>query len=67
MDGPRTDGWMGQGDKTPPGVPADLGYWMGYKICKAFYDRSTDKKAAVREILLFKDPKAFLDSSGFGR
>jgi hypothetical protein len=67
MDSARTDGWMGQGDKTPPGVPADLGYWMGYKICKAYYERSTDKRIAVREILLFKDPKAFLDASGYGR
>jgi len=67
MDSSRTDGWMGQGDRTPPGVPADLGYWMGYKICKAYYDRAADKRTAVREILRFKDPKAFLDASGYGR
>jgi hypothetical protein len=67
MDSSKTDAWMGQGDHTPPGIPADLGYWMGYKICKAYYERAPDKKAAVKEILLFKDPKAFLSASGYGR
>ena len=40
---------------------------MGYKISKAYYTNATDKKAAVKEILLFTDAKAFLASSGYGR
>ena len=65
MDSSRRDDWLYQGDRTPPGIPADLGYWMGYKISKAYYDRTADKKVAVREILLFTDAKAFLQASGY--
>ena len=67
MDSSKTDAWLFQGDRAPPGKPADLGYWMGYKISKAYYDRAADKRAAVKEILLFTDPKAFLAASGYGR
>jgi uncharacterized protein YjaZ len=67
MDSTNTSAWMYQGDRAPPGRPADLGYWMGYKISKAYYDRTADKRAAVKEILLFRDPKAFLAASGYGR
>lgn len=66
MDGSNTSSWLYQGDQTPPGVPADLGYWMGYKISKAYYDKLADKKAAVRGILLYTDAKAFLAASGYG-
>ena len=41
----------------------DLGYWVGYRIVKAYYQRSTDKRRAVREILAMTDPKAFLARS----
>ena len=30
---------------------ADLGYYMGYAICKAFYDNSPNKKTAIKEII----------------
>jgi hypothetical protein len=65
MDSSNTSNWLYQGDRAPPGVPADLGYWMGYKISKAYYDKAADKKAAVREILLYKDARAFLLASGY--
>jgi uncharacterized protein YjaZ len=65
MDSSRTDDWLGQGDRTAPGVPADLGYWMGYKISKAYYDKAANKQAAVREILLFTDANFFLRASGY--
>lgn len=66
-DSSNTSDWLYQGDRTPPGVPADLGYWMGYKISKAYYDKSADKKAAVRAILLYTDASAFLRASGYPR
>jgi hypothetical protein len=47
------------------GRPVDLGYWMGYKISEAYYKSATDKKQAVRDILLMKDCKAFLKSSRY--
>jgi hypothetical protein len=43
----------------------DLGYWVGYRICKAYYQRATDKRQALREILELSDPHAFLAKSGW--
>jgi len=43
----------------------DLGYWVGYRIAKAYYQRAADKQQAVREILEMSDPKAFLAKSGW--
>lgn len=65
MDSPNTSGWLGQGVNAAPGRPADLGYWMGYRISKAYYDRARDKRAAVKDILLFTDAKAFLAASQY--
>jgi predicted Zn-dependent protease DUF2268 len=43
----------------------DLGYWVGYRICKAYYQRASDKQQALREILELTDPHAFLAKSGW--
>lgn len=45
--------------------PGDLGYWVGYRIAKAYYRQAKDKRAAVREIIEVQDPKAFLAKSGW--
>ncbi|MBU0823659.1 MAG: DUF2268 domain-containing protein [Alphaproteobacteria bacterium] len=47
------------------GWPGDLGYWVGYRVAKAHYARSADKKAALREIIEMQDPAAFLAESGW--
>jgi hypothetical protein len=33
---------------------ADLGYFMGYTICKAYYNNAADKKKAIKEIIELK-------------
>ncbi|MBC6993310.1 hypothetical protein QWY85_19420 [Neolewinella lacunae] len=48
----------------------DLGYFVGYKICKAYYDKATDKKQAIKDIIemdVSSDEKAraFLIASGY--
>lgn len=45
--------------------PDDLGYWMGFKICQAYYRRAADKKKAVAGILNIQDFKSFLKASGY--
>jgi len=45
--------------------PADLGYYVGYRITKLYYERTTDKTAALRTILNVQDPPAFLAMSGY--
>ena len=47
------------------GAPTDLGYWVGYRITKAYYQHTSDKRQALREILGMTDPKAFLARSGW--
>jgi hypothetical protein len=45
--------------------PGDLGYWVGYRIVKSYYQHAPDKQVAFREILQMTDPKAFLAKSGW--
>jgi hypothetical protein len=45
--------------------PGDLGYWVGYRVAKAYYHRNPDKQAAIRAIIEMKDPDAFLAESGW--
>ena len=63
---------MGAGDRSgwlyggqPEGRPADIGYFIGYRIAQAYYDKSEDKQAAVREILQVNEFRAFLVESGY--
>ncbi|MFK8061445.1 MAG: DUF2268 domain-containing putative Zn-dependent protease [Polaribacter sp.] len=41
----------------------DLGYWIGYEICKSYYENKKDKKQAITEMLNIKDYKKFLKES----
>ncbi len=43
----------------------DLGYWVGYRIVKSYYQHAPDKRRALREIIEMTDPKAFLAKSGW--
>ncbi|QBA23604.1 hypothetical protein EU348_21465 [Chryseobacterium indologenes] len=45
--------------------PNDLGYWIGYKICEAYFNKQTDKHKAVHDILNIEDPFLLLKESGF--
>lgn len=50
---------------STPQAPGDLGYWVGYRIARAYYQHAVDKEAAFREILGLNDAKAFLAASGW--
>jgi hypothetical protein len=60
----RSHNWIANSDQETADKPADLGYWVGYQICKAYYDKSTDKARAVNDMLNIKDYKAFYEQSG---
>jgi Predicted Zn-dependent protease (DUF2268) len=47
--------------------PPDLGYYMGYKICQSFYEIAADKGAALKTIIAMKDPRRFIEQSGYAR
>ncbi len=60
--------WMYNGSDAA--TVADVGYYMGYAICKSFYNTMGDKQRAVAEIieLNYDDPLAvedFLEKSAF--
>ena len=62
MNTGSVDKWMFNGS-TVKDKPADLGYYIGYRITSEYYRRAKDKKQAVREILNIRDlPKFFADS-----
>jgi len=56
--------WVYHGPGTPE-KPGDLGYWVGYRIVKSYYQHATNKKAALSEIINVSDPHAFLARSGW--
>jgi len=51
-DAPGTDisHWLYNGLGSPD-KPGDLGYWVGYRIAKAYYANAADKKQAVSDLL----------------
>jgi len=63
----RSYNWIANSDKETADKPADIGYWVGYQICKAYYDKSNDKAKAVNDMLNIKDYKAFYEQSGANR
>jgi hypothetical protein len=43
----------------------DLGYWVGYRIVKSYYQHAADKRQALRDIIEITVPKSFLSKSGW--
>lgn len=64
MRGTDLSAWT---DNYRPGSdePYDLGYWVGYRIVKAYYQQADDKRKAVKRIIEMDDPEAFLEESGW--
>ena len=53
--------------KEPANRPPDLGYWIRYKIVQAYYQKSPDKHAAIKQILHIDNYKNFLKKSGYSK
>lgn len=64
MHGTELESWMF--DYRPGSdEPYDLGYWVGYRIVKAYYMQNDDKRAALARIIDMDDPETFLRESGW--
>jgi hypothetical protein len=50
MDGKDLSNWLYNGSCVQEGS-ADLDYFIGHQICKAYYQRATDKQLAVKQII----------------
>jgi hypothetical protein len=64
MDGTEFGKWFYNGDRSTD-RPANLGYWIGYKIAAAYYRRSSNKPQAVDELLHIRDFHDVLARSGY--
>jgi hypothetical protein len=64
MHGHDYQGWLYEG-RYAWGRPADLGYFIGYRIVQRYYQRHRDKRQALREILSITDVDAFVEASGY--
>lgn len=62
MSGYDLSNWLYQGEKSKD-RPADLGYYVGYRICDAYYRRAANKAEALRRIINITDAPAFLKES----
>jgi hypothetical protein len=58
-------GWIGNNSRATDEWPADLGYYVGYEIARGYYERASDKRQAVRDLLTFQDAEAILRASGY--
>lgn len=65
-DGADTSSWLYNGAGTSD-KPGDLGYWVGYRIAKAYYAQAHDKRQAIADIISIDNGTAdvFLRKSGW--
>lgn len=64
MEGTDFGHWLFRGDKSRD-RPADLGYYIGYEICKAYYMNASGKTAAIRTMLGTTDADSLLKANGY--
>lgn len=50
MNGQVNKEWLYNGGQAPIGK-ADLGYFIGYVICKSYYENASDKTKALKQII----------------
>jgi len=65
MGSTNRSNWIANDNQETADKPADLGYFVGYRICQAYYEGMADKKQAVHDLLNISDYSAFLAKSGY--
>jgi hypothetical protein len=65
MHGTNVSRWLYNQSTGTTDRPGDLGYFIGYRITKTYYDRAADKTAALRDIVEMRDGRSFLAASGY--
>jgi hypothetical protein len=65
MAGTNWDNWIANSEQETADKPADLGYFVGYRICQSYYQEMADKQQAVHDILNISDYPAFLAKSRY--
>ena len=70
LSNPDASQWLYNGDQAQAQHrPADLGYFMGYAICRAYYQQARNKRQAIADIIELRHdfiaPHEFLVKSGY--
>lgn len=65
MHGKDPGDWMFEQPTNDAGWPPDLGYWIGYRIARRYYDQAENKRQAILDILGLTDFDAFLQASRY--
>lgn len=63
----RYSNWIANYNKASKDSYPDLGYWIGYEICKSYYENTKDKELAIYDMLHIKDYQKFLADSKWER
>lgn len=66
MHGSETGDWIWT-KPSDPELPGFVGYTIGFRIVKAYYQNAVDKQQALREILSETDYPSFLEKSGYAQ
>jgi hypothetical protein len=59
------NGWMYNFSCVQGDEPADLGYWIGAEICRAYYEAAESKPAALRDIVRMEQPESIVRGSSY--
>lgn len=59
--------WLINAGSAPEGWPSELGYWVGMRICQAYFDGAKDKRQAIKDLMALKDPLEILEKSGYAK
>lgn len=57
--------WLYTGKQTTYGYPADMGYYVGYKIIETYFNKFSDKKNAIKNLLEASDYYKLYNDSGY--
>jgi len=59
----RYKNWIANYSTASKDSYPDLGYWIGYEICKSYYENKKDKQQALYEMLHIRNYRKFLEDS----
>ena len=65
MDDFKYHGWLYGSKGKVKERPNDLGYWIGYKICEAYFENTDNKEEAIQDILNIQNFHDFQKKSGY--
>lgn len=65
MQGTGLSDWIANNDRATQDWPLPLGHYAGFRIARGCYERATDKKEVLRELILLKNPEDLLNRSGW--